>query len=55
MPKTRDQKEEILAKTTDRLKRSASVVFVTVEGVKVHELEGIRDALFPQGLQLQVA
>jgi large subunit ribosomal protein L10 len=55
MPKTRVQKEAILAQTVERLSRSACVVFVTVEGVKVNELEGIRDALFPQGLQLQVA
>ena len=55
MPKTRSQKEEILTKTIDRLRRSQSVVLVTVQGVKVSEIEGIRDALFPLGLQLQVA
>jgi len=55
MPKTRVQKEAILAKTVDRLGRCASVVFVSVEGVKVSEMEAIRDALFPDGLQLQVA
>ena len=55
MPKTRVQKEEILAKTVDRLGRSQSVVFVKVEGVKVNELESIRDGLFKDGLQLQVA
>ncbi len=55
MPKTRLQKEEILAKTLDRLNRAQSVVFIKVSGVKVDELESIRDALFTQGLQLQVA
>jgi large subunit ribosomal protein L10 len=55
MPKTREQKEAILNKTIDRLGRSQAVVFVKVQGVKVGELEGIRDALFAQGLQLQVA
>lgn len=55
MPKSRAQKEAILAQTSDRLSRSKSVVFVNIEGVKVGELEGIRDALFTDGLQLQVA
>ena len=55
MPKTRVQKEEILAKTIDRLQRSQSVAFVKVQGVKVSELESIRDTLFKDGLQLQVA
>lgn len=55
MPKTRSQKEEILAKTTDRLKRSQSVVFMKVQGVKVGEIEAIRDGIFKDGLQLQVA
>ena len=55
MPKTRQQKEAILAKTIDRLNRSSAVVFIKVQGVKVGEMEGIRDALFTQGLQLQVA
>ena len=55
MPKTRVQKNEILALTTDRLNRSKSVVFVNIQGVKVSEMEAIRDALFTDGLQLQVA
>lgn len=45
----------MLAKTVDRLSRSASVALVNIQGVKVSELEGIRDALFAQGLQLQVS
>jgi large subunit ribosomal protein L10 len=55
MPKTRVQKEEISSKLADRLERSASAVFVTIQGVKVTEVEDIRNALFPNGLQLQVA
>jgi large subunit ribosomal protein L10 len=55
MPKTRAQKEEMLAKTIDRLQRASSVALLNVQGVKVSELEAIRSALFPQGLQLQVA
>ena len=55
MPKTRLQKEEILSKITDRLNRSQSLVFVNVQGVKVEQLEKVRDALFAEGLQLQVA
>src|ERR1044072_1956417 len=55
MPKSRLQKEEILSKMTDRLSRSQSVVLVSVQGVKVDEIESIRNSLFEQGLQLQVA
>lgn len=55
MPKTRLQKEEILAKTIDRLTRAQSVVFLNMQGVKVSEIEAIRDSLFADGLQLQVA
>jgi large subunit ribosomal protein L10 len=55
MPKTRQQKEELLQEFADRLNRSAAVVFVSMAGVKVGEVEQIRDGLFPQGLQLQVA
>ncbi|MEI6477968.1 MAG: 50S ribosomal protein L10 [bacterium] len=55
MPKTRVQKEAILARTTDRLSRSQSVVLVNVQSVKVGDLESIRDSLFSDGLQLQIA
>ena len=55
MPKTRQQKEEILSKSTDRLSRATSVTFITLSGVKVDQVEGLRDVLFAQGLQLQVA
>ena len=55
MPKTRPQKEEILAKTQDRLQRAQSVVLVNVSGVKVDQVEKIRDDLFQHGLQLQIA
>ena len=55
MPKTRLQKEEILSKTVDRLGRASSVVFINIQGVKVGELEAIRDSLFSQGLHLQIA
>src|SRR4051812_18000590 len=55
MPKTRPQKEEILAALVDRLGRSQSVGILSVLGVKVDEIEGMRGALFEQGLNLQVA
>lgn len=45
----------MLASLTDRLGRSQSVVFISVKGVRVDEVETIRNALFEQGLQLQVA
>jgi len=55
MPKTRQQKAEILAKSTDRFSRASSVTFVALTGVKVGQIESIRDSLFSNGLQLQVA
>ena len=55
MPKTRQQKEEILATATDRLRRSQAAVFVNISQVKVDQMEKLRDALFEGGLQLQVA
>jgi large subunit ribosomal protein L10 len=55
MPKTRAQKEHMLASLNDRLTRAQSVVFISVKGVRVDEVETIRNALFEQGLQLQVA
>ena len=54
MPKTRLQKEEILAKLTDRLERAQSVVFLSLSGIKVEELETLREKFFAAGLQLQV-
>lgn len=54
MPKTRVQKEQLLAAYADRLGRSQSVVFVGAAGIKVQEVEMMRDALFQHGLQFQV-
>lgn len=44
-----------MAAFSDRLSRSQSVVFLTVEKMKVDEMERLRDAFFDVGLQLQVA
>ena len=55
MPKTRLQKEEIRTEIADRLTKSAGVVLVNMQGVKVSEMEGIRDKLFEDGMHLQVA
>jgi len=55
MPKTRVQKEELLQSISDRLGRSASIVFLSLEKVKVSEMEQLRDGFFKEGLQLQVA
>lgn len=54
MPKTRQEKEEILSKLSDRLERSQSVVFLSLSGIKVDEMESLRDKFFEAGLQLQV-
>jgi large subunit ribosomal protein L10 len=55
MPKTRAQKESLLAAFSDRINRSQSVVFVSTVGIKVDDIETMRDGLFQHGLQLQVA
>jgi large subunit ribosomal protein L10 len=55
MPKTRAQKEQLLSAFSDRMNRSQSVVFVSTTGIKVGEIEMMRDSLFEQGLQFQVA
>lgn len=55
MPKTRLQKEAIIESLKERLADSQSVVLVGITGVKVEEVEQVRDALFPSGLKLQVA
>jgi large subunit ribosomal protein L10 len=55
MPKTKLQKEGMLTALTDRLGRSQGVVLVGTSGIKVDEIEQIRDTLFTHGLQFQVA
>jgi large subunit ribosomal protein L10 len=55
MPKNRQQKEAILAQSSDRFNRAQAVTFVKLSGVKVGEIEVIRDALYTHGLQLQMA
>jgi large subunit ribosomal protein L10 len=55
MPKTRVQKEELKAKLSSRLSSSQSVVLVGVTGVKVGQIEALRDAFHPLGLHFQVA
>lgn len=55
MPKTRLQKEALLTALQDRVSRSQSIVFLSVEKVKVSEMEELRDSFFKEGLQIQVA
>lgn len=55
MPKTRAQKEQLLSAFSDRVGRSQSVVFVSTIGIKVDDIEMMRDSLFEHSLQLQVA
>ena len=55
MPKTRSQKEAIFEKTVQGLSDSQSVVLMNIQGVKVSDMESIRDALHEKGLSMQVA
>ncbi|CAN5173976.1 50S ribosomal protein L10 [soil metagenome] len=55
MPKTRVQKEAILGTIADRVGRSESIVFISLEKIRVDEVEQLREVFFKDGLQLQVA
>jgi len=45
----------MLALTKERLQKAEAVTLVKISGVKVGEIEDIRNAIYPQGVQLEVA
>ncbi len=55
MPKTRQQKEEILNKVLENIKNSKSVVFANFEGLKVKEVEELRKKCKEAGVEYFVA
>ncbi len=55
MPKTKAQKTALLQSYTEHIGSAQSVVIVSTTGIKVSDIEAIRDAIYPQGLTLQVA
>jgi large subunit ribosomal protein L10 len=54
MPKTRQQKEDIAIKITDKLSRSKSVVFADYQGLTMSEFGALRDQLREVGAEFSV-
>ncbi len=54
MPKTRQQKEDIATKITDKLGRSKSVVFADYQGLTMSELSVLRDQLRDLGAEFSI-
>ena len=55
MPITRDKKEKIVGELTDAFKKSSSVVFVSIKGIKVNESNAIRDDLAKEQVECKIA
>lgn len=54
MPKTRQQKQDLTTKMTDKLSRSKSVVFADYQGLTMSELNTLRDQLRDAGAEFSV-
>lgn len=55
MPLTRQQKEEFLAKLTERMKAAKSVIFADYQGMSVAEVKDLRSAMREKGVEFQVS
>lgn len=55
MARSRHSKEELLARLNTSIKKSASIVFASVKGLNVHELEDLRRALRSEECECLVA
>ncbi|PIS42600.1 MAG: 50S ribosomal protein L10 [Candidatus Kerfeldbacteria bacterium CG08_land_8_20_14_0_20_40_16] len=55
MPKSKQQKEEILNQLTDRLNKMKSAVFVDYSGLNVKSVEQLRSSLREEDVSYQVA
>lgn len=55
MPKSREQKAVLLDSYSHQLDSAQSVTFVSLQGVKVDDIEAMRDAFYPLGVQFQAA
>lgn len=51
---TRDKKKEIIEQLKDRLERAKSVVFTDYQGLKVSELQSLKDRLREKGIDYKV-
>lgn len=54
MPKTRQQKEDLVVKFSDKLNRANSIVFVDYQGLTMAQLSDIRSKLAEIGAELTV-
>lgn len=55
MPKTREQKEEIVAEMADKLSRMKSAVFTSISGYTMEDANTLREKGQTQGVELAVA
>ena len=55
MPKTREQKEEMVAQLADKLSRIKSVVFTSVSGYTMEDANALREKGQAQGLEVAIA
>ncbi|MFH1508878.1 MAG: 50S ribosomal protein L10 [bacterium] len=54
MAKTRKQKEEIVKELSDNIKSAKSVVLTRYQGLKVNEIEELRDKMYEQNSKILV-
>ena len=55
MPKTRQKKEEVVKDLTDKVKKAKSLVFVNFDGLKVKEVEELRQTFRKENIEYLVA
>ncbi|MDD5294780.1 MAG: 50S ribosomal protein L10, partial [Patescibacteria group bacterium] len=55
MPKSREQKKEILRDVAEKVKKAKSVVFAKFDGLGVKENENLRNKLKEEGKEYYVA
>ncbi|MFC1787846.1 50S ribosomal protein L10 [Patescibacteria group bacterium] len=54
MPKTREQKEQIVKELTDKLGRTKSVVFTSISGYTMNDADSLREQGRTQGVELGI-
>ena len=55
MPKTRQKKEEVVKDLTEKVKKAKSLVFVNFDGLKVKEVEELRQTFRKENIEYLVA
>jgi len=54
MPKTRQQKEQMLSDYEEKLQKAKAIVFTTLVGLKTKDLFGLKNQLFEKGIDFKV-